>query len=128
MNATDQNVTPKGDEKAVYTPMWLKVLVIVLGAAIVGMLLLIVVKIAAGDHQKEESDVDNQSISVPTTVTLPPLNGKDFNIVKPAEAQLVAIIPAGNEVFLHFRSEDGNEQIVVLDRKSGTTSLITIYE
>lgn len=134
MNATDQNVTHESeaidDEQVPATPMWLKVLVTVLGLAIVAMLLLIVFKIANGDHQKPDElkqEAALPSLSAGATV-FPPisLTAGDYEVPRPDGAALVSITPAGIELYMHFKSDTGSEQIIILNRQTGALSTITI--
>lgn len=134
MNATDQNVTHENeaheDEEVPSTPIWLKALVTVLGVAIVAMLLLIVFKIANGDHQKTgqaQQDAALPSVAANATLFPPiPVSAGDYEVPRPEGATLVSVMPAGAEVYMHFRSEEGTEQIIILNRQTGALSTITI--
>lgn len=128
MNVTDQNVTQQNEEEIPKAPGWLKVLVAVLGIAIVGMLLLIVFKVANGDHQKPDEPIGALPASSPATTAFPPgeLPQGDFELPRPEGATLVSVTPSGIEVYLHFRMPDGGETITILNRQTGAVSTINI--
>lgn len=128
MNATDQNVTQQNEEETPKAPGWLKALVVILGVGIVGMLLLIVFKIANGDHQKLEEPIGALPASSPAATVFPPgeLPVGDFEVPRPEGATLVSIVPSGVEVYMHFKTEDGVERITILNRQTGAVSTIII--
>lgn len=123
MNGTDQKVTPISDEAVASAPMWLKVLVVVLGIAIVGMLALIFYRIMAGPGDEKTA----RQIAAPAIpASLPPIEARDFDVIAPDGASLVSVVPAGAEVFLHFRTSDGRDEVIILDRRTGNRSRLVI--
>ncbi|WP_262694940.1 hypothetical protein [Kordiimonas aquimaris] len=128
MNATDQNVTQQNEEETSKAPGWLKALVVILGVGIVGMLLLIVFKIANGDHQKPDEPIGALPASSPAVTVFPSgeLPTGDFEISRPNGAALVSVTPSGVEVYMHFKTEDGAERITILNRQTGAVSTIII--
>lgn len=124
MNGSDQKVTPIDDEAMESAPFWLKAIVVGLGLAILGMLGLILYKIIVGPGEKQSGDTSQDLPAVSQSVGTPPSG--DFDIDVPAGATLVTMVPAGAEVFLHFRLSDGSDQIIVLNRLTGETSKLWV--
>lgn len=120
MNGSDPKVTPVDEETMASAPFFLKALVVGLGIAIIVMLGLILYKIVAGP----ESEPEARPAPVPTPVTALP--ARDFDIDAPEGATLVAMVPAGAEVFLHFRLADGSDQIIILNRATGEQSSLRV--
>ncbi len=125
MNGTTENVTHDNDELVPPTPVWLKLLVVGLGVAIIAMLGLILYKIITG-----VGDLADDTVSPTEVVAAPsaPLVNGDFEITRPANMELVAVVPAGNELFLHFRGQSGADQIVIFNRVTGETSNLSVLE
>jgi len=129
MNGTDENVTHQDDELIVSTPIWLKALVAVLSIAIVGMLGLILYKIISGVGEPADVPEQLQQVQQPnqSLATLPAVvTAGEINIVRPGNMTLVTMVPAGAEVYLHFRGADGADQIVIYNRSSGEVSTLKI--
>lgn len=124
MNGTTENVTHDSDEMVTLTPVWLKVLVVGLGVAIIGMLGLILYKIITGVGDMTEDTVAPVEVAAaqPTPVFTP----GDYDIVRPGSMELVTVVPAGAEVFLHFRDKGGADQIIIFNRLTGETSTLKI--
>ncbi len=129
MNGTDENVTHQDDELIVSTPMWLKALVAILSIAIVGMLGLILYKIISGVGETPDAPEQPEQTEQPPQLTTAPfatVATGEFNIVRPQNMDLIAVIPAGTVVYLHFRSNDNAEQIIIFNRQTGDQSILRI--
>lgn len=128
MNPTHQNVTPdQGDEMESETaPMWLKVLVVVLGLAIIGMLALIIYKVAAGDTEKTKVQLPPAGISTldqePTLVQLP----ERLQLDLPDGSEVISVTPSGRELFFWVRHASGTQEIFILNRLTGAVSRIEV--
>ncbi len=123
MNGTDQKVTPINEEALAAAPMWLKTLVVVLGIAIIGMIALILHRIINGPAEEKLSASVAVPIAEDTAVVLAP---QDFDIAAPADGKLVAIVPSGAEVFMHFQLESGSQEVLILNRQTGAVSRIHV--
>lgn len=127
MNGTTENVTHQNDDDIPETPLWLKLLVWGLGAAIIAMLGLILYKIVTGVGDMVEEGVPPVELA-----TVPPASGSrvipigNFEVIRPANMQLTSVVPAGDEVYLHFQAENGADQIVILNRLTGGVSKLKI--
>ena len=123
MNGTTENVTHHSDEVVAPTPVWLKMLVVGLGVAIIAMLGLILYKIISGVGDM----TDDKAVPIEAAAARPALLAKgDFDIDRPANMELVAVVPAGNEVFLHFRGKNGTDQVIIFNRLTGDVSTLNI--
>ncbi len=124
MNGSDQKVTPIDEETMASAPFWLKAIVVGLGIAIIAMMGLILYRIVSGPSEEPETvSALAPAISAPTSQNL---SARDFNIDAPQGASLVAMVPAGAEVFLHFRLEDGSDQVIILNRATGEQSTVWV--
>ena len=126
MTGSDENVTLQDDEIIVSTPLWLKGLVAVLSIAIVAMLGLILYKIISGVGETSETPKQLGQAPQLSTASAGALTGGEYNIVRPANMTLVTMMPAGAEVYLHFRGNDGTDQIIIFNRLTGEQSLLRI--
>jgi hypothetical protein len=127
MNAVEQNVTHETGEEHPKSPFWLKMLVTVLGLAIIGMLGLIIFKIVAGDHQKETlTDLPSATIGSVQHQPLPPHG--DHQVTIPQGGQLIEVQPNGVELMLRIKLVDGSEKILFLNRTSGVVTTVEIQE
>lgn len=131
MTAETENVTLANALQSETAPMWLKVLVVVLGIAIVGMLALILFKIVAGSGVEEPSAVgvsqsQEAQFSQPVQSGTEPLPPQDFDIVRPEGASLLSVRASGADVIFHFRLPEGSDQIIILDRRSGAVSRVNV--
>lgn len=117
MNGSDPKVTPESDETLESAPFFLKAIVVGLGVAIIAMLGLILYKIVAGPAKDGAPEPIVEAVLPPAEV-----QAKDFDVLVPAGATLVAMVPAGSEVFLHVRLADGTDQVLILNRITGELS------
>jgi len=122
MAAADPKVTPGEEVEYDSPPIWLKVLVIVLGIAIVGMLVAIVTKIIAGIEEQPLKEAAEKQAHVSATA---PLITGDMMVKRPEGTELVATTLSGNHLLLTFRGEDG-DHILILDPAAGTESWVRI--
>lgn len=126
MNGTTENVTHDSDEMVATTPAWLKILVVGLGIAIIGMLGLILYKIITG-----LGDMAEETMAPAATMALHPASTiipGDYAVVRPSGMELIAVVPSGAEVFLHFRGKGGADQIIIFNRVTGDTSTMKIVD
>jgi hypothetical protein len=127
MTAANENVTENG-EAPVKAPMFLKVLVVVLGLAIIGMLGLIIFKVMAGDHKKKTPVQVSETQQPAGLKTIAPksfvLIG-DIVVTRPAGSKLISATTNGREATLHFSSADV-DVVMTVDRVTGEKSTITI--
>lgn len=119
MTAQGVKVTQEDAEEAetVKAPLGLRILVTVLGVAIVGMLLLIIVKVVKGDHRKDET----VPVAVETTHVAP---FKNMSVTRPEGTELISAQPGSAGVLLHFRGND--KDILVLVRADGSQQQIIV--
>jgi len=120
MTAAKENVTQNGDEP-IKAPLGLKILVVVLGIAIVVMLVLIIWKVMVGDGK--ESRPETVAVSEVQLGSSPFL--VDMAIERPAGSELVSTKASATEIILHFSSSEA-DMIVIIDRRSGKESRLTI--
>lgn len=139
MTVADQNVTPEmqlgaqavSDEAEAHTPRWLIGLVVVLGVAFLAMLAVIVIKLLNGEGPMAAKD------PAPVVATSGPAGQAalsaqaveamgDFNVARPEGATLVSTELHGREIMLHFRTPDGTDTLIVLNRMTGQQSRVTI--
>ena len=128
MTSVKENVTQNGDDVP-QTPMGLKVLVVVLGLAIIFMLGLIIWKVMMGGAGKD----------VPVPVVASNLNpygrpvgsGRpdspvdvDLTIARPAGSELISTQVGSTEIVLHFRSVSA-DTIIIVDRFTGNENRLT---
>lgn len=118
MTAAEENVTEN-----VKPPFLLKVLVVALGLAIVGMLGLIIMKVMAGDHKKVPSKpvasvVDEQE----TPGAMMPEN---LSLARPEGSELVSYQYTDKGLVLHFTNSEA-DVIIMVDAASGKESSISI--
>lgn len=127
MNGTTENVTHQNDDDIPETPLWLKLLVWGLGAAIITMLGLILYKIVTGVGDMVEDGVPPVELAaVPPAAGTKVIPAGNFDVARPADMELVSVVPANGEVFLHFRGVDGADQIIILNRLTGGVSNVNI--
>ncbi|WP_308912030.1 hypothetical protein [Pseudokordiimonas caeni] len=122
MAAADPKVTSGEDVEYDRPPMWLKVLVIVLGIAIVGMLVAIVTKIMTGlGDEPLPPETAGPTVSTPVV----PLATGEISVRRPAGTMLVSTALSGDRLVLTFRGEDG-DHILVLDQATGAERWVHI--
>lgn len=107
MTAQDTKVTQEDDTdgEGAKAPFALKLLVGALAVAIVVMLLLIILKIAKGDHKKAPA------VQTAVPVTENPVSGalKNLKIERPEGSELIsASTSASGDILLHFRGQQGD--------------------
>lgn len=117
MNGSDEKVTPIDEETMASAPFFLKAIVVGLGIAIIAMLGLILYRIVSGPLPEEEEQPVAE-VSAPVTA----VPAGNFNVPVPEGAELISMVPAGAEVFLHFRLKEGTDQVVILNRINGEIS------
>lgn len=126
MNGTTENVTHQNDDIVTPTPVWLKILVVGLGVAIIVMLGLILYKIISGvSNMSDDGQLPIELSAVPP-VALAALPGGNFNIARPKGMELVAMVPADGEVFLHFRGKNGDDKVIIFNRLTGDVTSLEI--
>lgn len=139
MTSDTQNVTPENAEnaeEAPKAPLWLIMVVVILGIGIVGMLGLIIMKIAAGDHQKKPSTPsapDNAAgqIATPEKNVFVPgsqyaINYDGLTVKRPEGAELISSSLSGYEILLRFRTNDGEDLLLIVNRTNGKTQQVKI--
>lgn len=127
MNGTTENVTHQNNDDIPETPLWLKLLVWGLGAAIITMLGLILYKIVVGVGDMVEDEMPPAELAaVPPTAGKKVIPAGNFDVARPANMELVSVVPATDEIFLHFRGEDGADQVIILNRLTGSVSNVKI--
>ena len=152
MTSDTQNVTPENAEnaeEAPKAPLWLIMVVVILGIGIVGMLGLIIMKIIAGDHQKkpeEEQPVAEVVVSSPSAperaagqiaspeknVFVPgsqyAINYDGLAVERPEGAELISSTLSGYEILLHFRTMNGEDLLLIVNRTNGRTQQVKISQ
>ena len=152
MSANQGNVTPnnenlggagengqssKDEDKP---PVWLIVTVIVLGLAIIGMLVVIVMKVLIGDKDDvavpEEIPVASEEVDQQSQGLLGILKSnidysypeylEHIEVNRPKGSQLVSSNVEGFYVILRFKLEDGSDQIMIVNRSDGSVDTIII--
>lgn len=129
MNGSDQKVTPIDEETMASAPFWLKAVVVGLGVAIIAMMGLILYRIVAGPGEEPATgaaSVPATSVPVMSVPVSQGFSARDFDVQAPQGASLVAVVPAGADVFLHFRLEDGGDQVIILNRATGEQSTLRV--
>jgi len=89
-------------------PLWLKVLVIVMGLMIVVGFIVVAAEIA-------------RRMSSASTSSSPAASGATFarSIALPSGAQVVSIDPVGDRIAVHVRSVEGRSTLYIVDPRSG---------
>ena len=144
MSANQGNVTPdnqnlgkpegNGYEKP---PVWLIITVIVLGLAIIGMLVVIVMKVLIGDKDQRSSvpgqvpgnsgRIENIEAQAEKAKGLININYKEaLEVNRPAGSTLVSSQVSGRYISLTFRLENGGDTVLVLDRVDGSIDTVSI--
>jgi len=131
--ATNQpNVTSEETEAVDKPPRWLVATVIILGLAIIGMLVLMVVKIMAGGSDDATDlpkgsliDLQTQQADLVGVLQQGPYL-KEASISRPEGARLDSVEVYGHEMVMHFRLADGGDLVIVLNRVTGETSRVIV--
>ena len=89
-------------------PLWLKVLVIVMGLMIVVGFIVVAAEIA-------------RRMSSASTSASPAASGATFarSIALPSGAQVVSVDPAGDRIAVHVRSVEGRSTLYIVDPRNG---------
>ena len=90
-----------------YAPLWLKVLVIVMGLLIVAGFIVIGVEIA-----RRMSSASSRAAPTPSA-------GFAERIALPSGAQVVSVSSAGDRLAVHVRAVDGRSTVYIVDPRSG---------
>ena len=129
MTANDDNVTSTDALKAEIieksleaTPKGMKVVVLVLGILIIGMLLLIIGKIVF--RAPKEIVVPKPAIVTERVVAAQPTSlmriKPMIDVVRPDGATLVSSHISGKRLMLQFKSTDGADSIMIVDLTNGS--------
>ncbi len=128
---------PEGEDKP---PVWLIVTVIVLGLAIIGMLVVIVMKVLIGDKDEvaasEEIPVASEEVDQQPQELFGLLKSsidysypeylEHIEVNRPKGSQLVSSNVEGFYVTLNFKLADGSDQIMIVNRSDGSVDTIII--
>lgn len=90
-----------------YAPLWLKVLVIVMGLLIVAGFVVIAAEIA-------------RRMSTPNAARSPAAAGFTERIALPAGARVVSVTAAGDRVVVHVETPGGPASAYIVDPRNGT--------
>jgi len=138
MAAQNGNVTEENAAEDVKAPMFLKVLVVVLGLAIVGMLALMVVKLMAGDHKKAAPTQQQETVQQPDTVEkeisvalehggVSSASWMETVTVHRAEgAEVVSFQLQGPLLVVHLKAAEGADIFMSIDRETGKVTSVSI--
>lgn len=96
---------PPPSASQAYAPLWLKVLVIVMGLLIVAGFVVIAAEIARR----------MSSASAPAA----PTGAFAKNIALPSGAQVVSVSAAGDRTVVHVKAVDGRSTLYIIDPRSG---------
>jgi hypothetical protein len=96
---------PPPSASQAYAPLWLKVLVIVMGLLIVAGFVVIAAEIARR----------MSSASAPAA----PTTGFAKDIALPSGAQVVSVSAAGERIAVHVKAVDGRSTLYIVDPRSG---------
>jgi hypothetical protein len=101
-------VAPPSSSPA-YAPLWLKVLVIVMGLLIVVGFIVVAAEVT-------------RRMSSASTGSAPSAGPAAFarNIALPSGAQVVSVSPAGDRVAVHVKAADGRSTLYIVDPRNGT--------
>jgi hypothetical protein len=138
MAAQNGNVTEENAAEDVKAPMFLKVLVVVLGLAIVGMLTLMVVKLMAGDHKKaapkEQLEAVQQLDTVEREISVALERGgvssaswmETVTVHRPEGAEVVSFQLQGALLVVHLKAAEGADIFMSIDRETGKVTSVSI--
>ena len=96
-----------------YAPLWLKVLVVVMGLLIVVGFIVVAAEIA-----RRMSNPSSSSAPSGPTPSSPAAFAR--NIALPSGAQIVSVSPAGDRVAVHVKAADGRSTLYIVDPRNGT--------
>jgi hypothetical protein len=103
-------VAPPSSSPA-YAPLWLKVLVVVMGLLIVVGFIVVAAEIARR--------MSNASTSPAPSGPAPSTAAFARNIALPSGAQVVSVSPAGDRVAVHVKAADGRSTLYIVDPRNG---------
>ncbi|UTW56467.1 hypothetical protein [Kordiimonas sp. SCSIO 12610] len=145
MSVNQGNVTPNNDPNGQNPadgaedkpPVWLIITVVVLGLAIIGMLVVIVMKVLIGDKGDENITTDTVSISEkkvkePSKEFLSLIENswpeylEKIEVDRPVGGKLVASTVDYHSVILTFQLKDGSDVIMIVNRNDGSVDTISI--
>jgi len=127
MTAKEPNVTSNvGDEEIVTAPLALKILVVVLGIAIIGMLALMAYKIMNGDASKPKKIVSTQA-SILGHQKNTVLGFDEITVVKPADSILVEVKSDATSIILQYKN-DKVVTLILVDKTTGQESRVILPE
>lgn len=89
-------------------PLWLKVLVVVMGLMIIVGFVVVAAEIA-------------RRMSSASSPAAPTASGPSFaqNIALPSGAQVVSVTPAGDRLAVHVKATDGRSTLYLVDPRNG---------
>lgn len=119
MTPVKENVTQNGEETP-QTPMGLKVLVVVLGIAIIFMLGLIIWTVMTGGADEDVPPPPTATIGE----TVNSAESFDLAVARPAASELISVQGSPAEIILHFRSLEA-DTVIIIDRDTGKESRLT---
>lgn len=119
MTPVKENVTQNGEETP-QTPVGLKVLVVVLGVAIIFMLGLIIWTVMTGGAAEDTPPPPVATIGE----TANSAESFDIAVTRPAESELISVQGSPVGIILHFRSLEA-DTVIIIDRVTGKESRLT---
>lgn len=94
-----------------YAPLWLKVLVVVMGLLIVVGFIVVAAEIARR--------MSTASAPATPTTTITATSGFSRDITLPSGAQVVSVSPAGDRLAVHVKATDGRSTLYIVDPRNG---------
>lgn len=91
-----------------YAPLWLKVLVVVMGLLIVVGFIVIAAEIARRMSSASTGGAPSATAGFAQRIALP------------SGAQVVSVSPAGDRVAVHVKTVDGRSTLYIVDPRNGT--------
>ena len=146
MSVNQGNVTPNNDPNGQNPadgaedkpPVWLIITVVVLGLAIIGMLVVIVMKVLIGDKEGDENittdtvSISEKKVEEPSKELLSfikdswPEYLEKIEVDRPIGSKLVASTVDYHSVILTFQLKDGSDVIMIVNRNDGSVDTISI--
>ena len=99
-------MAPPSSSPAYAAPLWLKVLVVVMGLLIVVGFIVVAAEIA-------------RRMSNASTSPAPSKASFSQSIALPSGAQVVSVGPAGDRVAVHVKAADGRSTVYIVDPRTG---------
>lgn len=94
-----------------YAPLWLKVLVVVMGLLIVVGFIVVAAEIARR--------MSTASTPATPTTTIAATGGFTRDIALPSGAQVVSVTSAGDRIAVHVKATDGRSTLYIVDPRNG---------